>query len=83
MLRSFVHIGANSQLAQNLTVELDARIGAGVRTINNKELIWRDPDREQPLLPPRFDTGAKVVSGATVLAGVTIGERSLVGAARS
>jgi acetyltransferase-like isoleucine patch superfamily enzyme len=55
-------------------------LGAGVRTINDKELIWRDPGRQPPLSPPRFDTGARVGSGATILAGVTIGAGALVGA---
>ena len=55
-------------------------LGAGVRTVNDRELIWRDTHREPELLPPRFDTGAKVGSGSTVLAGVTIGAGALVGA---
>jgi acetyltransferase-like isoleucine patch superfamily enzyme len=55
-------------------------LGAGVRTINDKTLTWRDPQREPLLEPPRFDTGAKIGSGCTVLAGVTVGELALVGA---
>lgn len=55
-------------------------LGAGVRTINDNELFWRDPHRQPPLSPPRFDTGARVGSGATILAGVTIGACALVGA---
>lgn len=55
-------------------------LGAGVRTINDKELIWRDPHRQPPLSPPRFDTGARVGTGVTILAGVTIGAGALVGA---
>jgi len=55
-------------------------LGAGVRTVNDRELIWRDPGREPELVPPRFERGARVGSGSTVLAGVTIGERALVGA---
>ena len=55
-------------------------LGAGVRTINDRELIWRVPDREPELVPPRFECGAKVGSGATILAGVIIGARALVGA---
>ncbi|WP_439659525.1 hypothetical protein ACSHWB_45360 [Lentzea sp. HUAS TT2] len=55
-------------------------LGAGVRTINDKTLTWRDPHREPVLAPPRFEAGAKVGSGCVVLAGVTVGERALVGA---
>ncbi|GAA2533293.1 hypothetical protein [Pilimelia columellifera] len=54
-------------------------LGAGVRTVNDKELIWRDAANEQPLRPPRFDYACKVGSGAVVLAGVIVGARALVG----
>jgi acetyltransferase-like isoleucine patch superfamily enzyme len=49
--------------------------------IVGRSCAWRDPKRTPILTPPRFDTGAKVGSGSTVLAGVTIGAHSLVGAA--
>ncbi len=55
-------------------------LGAGVRTINDKTLTWRDPRRQPTLVAPRFETGAKVGSGSVVLAGVTVGEHALVGA---
>lgn len=55
-------------------------LGAGIRTVNDRYLIWRDPEREPDLQAPRFERGAKVGSGSTILAGVTIGERALVGA---
>ena len=68
------HITSSTVLADRVF------LGAGVRTINDKTLTWRDPDREPTLAAPRFDTGAKVGSGCVVLAGVVIGERALVGA---
>jgi len=55
-------------------------LGAGIRTVNDKWLIWRDPNRRPVLIAPRFDTGAKVGSGCVVLTGVTVGEYALVGA---
>lgn len=55
-------------------------LGAGVRTINDRELIWREAGREPELIAPRFERGAKVGSGSVVLAGVVIGENALVGA---
>jgi acetyltransferase-like isoleucine patch superfamily enzyme len=55
-------------------------LGAGIRTINDRELIWREAGREPDLVPPRFERGAKVGSGSVVLAGVVIGENALVGA---
>jgi acetyltransferase-like isoleucine patch superfamily enzyme len=55
-------------------------LGAGVRTVNDRELIWGDPDRVPELVPPQFDHGARVGSGSVILAGVTIGAEALVGA---
>lgn len=55
-------------------------LGAGVRTVNDRFLIWRDPEREPDLRAPHFERGAKVGSGAVILAGVTVGENALVGA---
>ncbi|MFV2104075.1 DapH/DapD/GlmU-related protein [Micromonospora sp. LOL_024] len=75
-----VRCSPGSHLTADTVVADRAFIGAGVRTINDKELIWRAPDNEQPLLPPRFAYGCKVGSGAVILAGVTIGEHALVGA---
>jgi acetyltransferase-like isoleucine patch superfamily enzyme len=55
-------------------------LGAGVCTINDKQLIWRDPAQETELAPPRFREGCKVGSGAVIMAGITVGARALVGA---
>lgn len=55
-------------------------LGAGIRTVNDRYLIWRDPEREPDLQAPRFERGAKVGSGSTILAGVTVGAYALVGA---
>lgn len=42
-------------------------LGAGIRTINDKNLIWNDTEgREPELIPPRFETGAKVGTGSTI-----------------
>lgn len=69
------HITSDTVLADRVF------LGAGIRTINDKTLTWRDPYHQPILSAPRFDTGAKVGSGSVVMAGVTIGERALVGAA--
>lgn len=75
-----VRCSPGSHLTADTVIADRAFIGAGVRTINDKELIWRDPDHEQPLQPPSFAHGCKVGSGAVILAGVNIGEQALVGA---
>jgi acetyltransferase-like isoleucine patch superfamily enzyme len=80
------HIGSDVRCSPGSHITSSAHIadrvflGAGVRTVNDKTLTWRDPHRPPELMPPRFNTGAKVGSGSTVLAGVTIGEHALVGA---
>lgn len=68
------HITSSSWLADRVF------LGAGVRTVNDRELIWGDPDRAPELLPPRFEHGARVGSGSVILGGVTIGADALVGA---
>ncbi|MFB8005218.1 hypothetical protein [Nocardia sp. NPDC056000] len=68
------HITGSTQVADRVF------LGAGVRTINDKTLTWRDPHREPVLTAPRFDTGAKIGSGSVILSGVTIGAEALVGA---
>lgn len=68
------HITSSTKIADQVF------LGAGIRTINDRALTWRDPNRNPVLAPPRFDIGSKVGSGSTVLAGVTIGEHALVGA---
>jgi NDP-sugar pyrophosphorylase family protein len=55
------HITSSTVLADRVF------LGAGVRTINDKTLTWREPRRAPALVAPRFDTGAKVGSGSVVL----------------
>jgi acetyltransferase-like isoleucine patch superfamily enzyme len=77
---SGVRCSPGSHLTAETVVADSVFLGAGVRTINDKQLIWRDPDHEQPLTPPRFEYGCKIGSGAVVLAGIAVGARALVGA---
>lgn len=80
------HIGAGvrcsplTHLTAQMRIGDRAFIGAGVRTINDKHLVWRDPDNEAQLAPPRIEAGAKVGTGVTLLAGVVIGTGATVGA---
>jgi acetyltransferase-like isoleucine patch superfamily enzyme len=68
------HITSSTQISDRVF------FGAGVQTINDRTMTWRDPRRRPQLVAPRFDTGAKIGSGCTVLAGVVVGEHALVGA---
>ncbi|AOS61202.1 acyltransferase family protein [Actinoalloteichus hymeniacidonis] len=67
------HITSSTVLADRVF------LGAGVRTINDKTLTWRDPLRKPLLIAPQFDTGAKIGSGSIVLAGIRVGEQALIG----
>ena len=75
-----VRCSPGSHITSSTLVADGVVLGAGIRTINDKTLTWRDPHHPSRLVAPRFDTGAKVGTGTTVLAGVTIGEQALVGA---
>jgi len=75
-----VRCSPGSHLTSSCVLADRVFLGAGVRTVNDRELIWRDPDRVPELAPPRFEHGARVGSGSVVLAAVTIGEHALVGA---
>lgn len=75
-----VRCSPGSHLTADTVIADRVFLGAGVRTVNDKQLIWRDPDNEQPLDPPVFEYGCKVGSGAVLLAGITVGALALVGA---
>jgi acetyltransferase-like isoleucine patch superfamily enzyme len=75
-----VRCSPGSHITSSCVLADQVFLGAGVRTVNDRELIWRDPNREPTLVPPRFERGAKVGSGSVILGGVTVGEEALVGA---
>jgi hypothetical protein len=65
-----VRCSPGSHITADTVIEDGAFLGAGVRTVNDKELIWRDPEHEQPLSPPRLGHSCKIGSGAVILAAV-------------
>ncbi len=77
---STVRCSPGSHITSSCVLADRVFLGAGVRTVNDRELIWGDPDRVPELVPPRFEYGARVGSGSVILAGVTIGANALVGA---
>jgi acetyltransferase-like isoleucine patch superfamily enzyme len=74
-----VRCSPGSHITSSTVIGDRAFLGAGVRTINDKDLLWRS-GHDGELLAPRFESGCKVGSGSTILAGVTIGTGALVGA---
>jgi acetyltransferase-like isoleucine patch superfamily enzyme len=77
---SRVRCSPGSHLTSSCVLGDQVFLGAGVCTINDREMIWRDPAREPVLVPPSFGYGARVGSGSTILGGITIGDYALVGA---
>lgn len=77
---SDVRCSPGSHITSSCVLADHVFLGAGVRTVNDRYLVWRNPGREPELLAPHFECGAKVGSGSVILAGVTVGEDALVGA---
>jgi acetyltransferase-like isoleucine patch superfamily enzyme len=69
-----------THLTASMHIGDGAFIGARVATVNDKHLVWRDPENEVPLDPPRVEAGAKVGTGTVLMAGVVVGAGALVGA---
>jgi acetyltransferase-like isoleucine patch superfamily enzyme len=79
-IRAWVRCSPGSHVTSSCVLGDRVFLGAGVRTVNDRELIWGDPARVPELVAPRFERGARVGSGSVILAGVTIGAGALVGA---
>lgn len=79
-------ISSHTFVCEGVTIEDEVFIGHGVMFTNdlrpratNDDGTLQTADDWQPI-PTRVRRGASIGSGATILAGVTIGERALVGA---
>lgn len=70
-----VRMSPLSHITSATTIADRVFLGAGIRTINDREL-----DRHGKHLPPAFHQGARVGSGSTVMSGVVVGAGALVGA---
>jgi acetyltransferase-like isoleucine patch superfamily enzyme len=74
-----VRCSPGSHITSEVVMEDGVFIGAGVVTVNDKGMIWRDPQRLPVLLAPYFAQGAKIGSGSSIAAGVRVGREALVG----
>ena len=54
-------------------------LGALVGTVNDKGMIWKQEGVTPELIPPYFEHGCNVGTGAKIAAGVRIGRMALVG----
>lgn len=77
---SRVRCSPGSHITSDTVIEDDVFLGAGVRTINDNGLDWQVGGGSAPLTPPRFNSGCRVGSNATILGGVTVGIAATVGA---
>jgi acetyltransferase-like isoleucine patch superfamily enzyme len=78
-------ISSHSFVCEGVTIEDDVFVGHGVMFINDPYPRATTDGRLQTeadwtVVPTRVCRGASIGSGATILCGVTIGERALVGA---
>lgn len=79
-------ISSHTFICEGVTIEDEVFIGHGVIFINDKHpratsasgALQSDADWE--VVPTTVKRGASIGSGATILCGITIGERALVGA---
>lgn len=74
---SNVRVSTLTHLTGGCLIEDDVQIGARVATVNDNDFRWRSTPT---LRAPIFRRGCKVGSGVTLLAGVEVGENSVVGA---
>jgi acetyltransferase-like isoleucine patch superfamily enzyme len=68
-----VSIQTGCHITRGVVIEDDVFVGPGVVTLNDKRI---DGDQSYP----RIRSGARVGGGTTILPGVSIGERAVVGA---
>jgi acetyltransferase-like isoleucine patch superfamily enzyme len=76
VIGSGTRISAQTHLTGACVIEDNCHIGANVGTINDRNL-----ERRASLHAPIFREGARIGTGCTIMAGVVIGRRALIGAA--
>ena len=79
-------VSSHTFICEGVRVEDDVFIGHGVTFINDKYPQAVTPegslqtDADWTVVPTVVERGASIGSGATILCGITIGERAIVGA---
>ncbi len=81
-----VKVSSHTFICEGVTIEDEVFIGHGVCFINDRYPRATTPEgrlqtaADWEVIPTRVKRGASIGSGATILCGVTIGERAIVGA---
>jgi len=76
---NYVRCSPLSHITSSVVLEDRVFLGAGIKTINDKLMIWKQDGVEPDLTPPYFEYGAKIGSGSTIGPGVRIGREALIG----
>jgi UDP-2-acetamido-3-amino-2,3-dideoxy-glucuronate N-acetyltransferase len=81
-----VKVSSHTFICEGVTIEDDVFVGHGVKFINDKYPRSTNPDgnlqteADWCVVPTLIKRGASIGSNATLLCGVTVGERAIVGA---
>jgi acetyltransferase-like isoleucine patch superfamily enzyme len=77
---NYVRCSPLTHLTSHVVAEDRVFIGAGVVTINDKGMVWKEESGEEPVLePPYFAYGCRIGSGSVIGAGIRVGRESLIG----
>lgn len=79
VIGDFVRCSPLTHITSNVVLEDRVFLGAGVITINDKLMVWKESEIKSRLHPPYFEYGAKIGSGSIIAAGVHIGREAFVG----
>ena len=77
---NYVRCSPLTHLTSQVVAEDRVFFGAGVVTINDKGMLWKEESGEEPILePPYFAYGCRIGSGSVIGAGIRVGRGSLIG----
>lgn len=68
-----------THITSSIILEDRVFLGALVGTVNDKAMIWKQEGVEPELIPPYFEYGCTVGTGAKIAAGVRVGRMAMVG----
>jgi len=76
----YVRCSPLTHLTSSIVAEDRVFFGAGVMTINDKGMLWRETSGQEALLqPPHFAFGCRIGTGSVIAAGIHVGRESLIG----
>lgn len=76
---SWVRCTGLTHITSYTVIEDRVFLGALIGTVNDKDMIWQKEGFTPELIPPYFEYGCCIGTGAKISSGVRIGKESLVG----